>query len=421
MPIKSFVSAARNEDHTVLSVSKALRDLLDHLNPSIDTIVKSGNKVLVKVNMGCSSVRNPKDRFTTHPSIVEAIIRLLQDCGAIVSFGDDVARVGKYCEQLWKKTGMWDVAERTGATLIDFVAAGAREVRGSLLYPRKYLVTNAYFDADVVINAANCRSHANIVMSGAIKNMFGCIIGLRKQLIHTLFPGNVRKFGKAIADIHRVIPANLSFLDLTSVIEGHGSGDAIRPVRLLLASTDPVALDTVAAYTIGYQKLPIWTAYYGNQLGVGCNDLEQISIQGLDWYRFEKPHLQYPWLDPRVKLSIYSRSTAVVNNTILRPRPVITAAKCTGCRDCITRCPVQCIEPAPDNVYRINYKNCVDCGCCLKACETGAVNLEFVGLAKAIRLLANRLPEKVDSQTSNQLDPVPKSSDPLLLFKKPDV
>ena len=115
--------------------------------------------------------------------MVEALIRLLQDCGAVVSFGDDIARAGKHYEQIWKVTGMREVAKRTGATLVDFVSAGAREVRGGLLYPRKYLVTNCYFEADVVINFANCRSHANIVMSGAIKNMFGCVVGLRSVLM----------------------------------------------------------------------------------------------------------------------------------------------------------------------------------------------------------------------------------------------
>lgn len=407
-PAKAIVSAAPNKEHTSSSVSQALLDLLDHLNPPLPALVKRGDRVLVKVNMGCSGARDPEDRFTTHPAVAEAIIRVLHDCGAVVSFGDDVARAGKYCEQIWRATGMWDVAKRTGASLIDFVSAGAREVRGGLLYPRRYLITNAYFEADVVINAANCRSHAGIGMSGAIKNMFGCVVGLRKLLIHILFPGDARKFGQAIADIHRVIPADLSFLDLTSVLEGHGAGQAIRPVGLMLASTDPVALDTVAAHTIGYQEVPIWTTYYGNELGLGCNDLEQICVRGMDWSSFEKPRLKYPFLPPVTKLSLYERISGLANHTVLWPRPVITEAKCTGCGDCAARCPVHCIKPAPNNVYSIDLHQCVDCGCCLKVCEVGATNLEFVGLAKAIRLLTNRLPEKFDPLAPNPLDPSPR-------------
>ena len=57
-------------------------------------------------------------------------------------------------------------------------------------------------------------------MSGAIKNMFGCVIGLRKQHIHNVFLGDAARFGRAIADIYSVIPADFSFLDLTSVSDG---------------------------------------------------------------------------------------------------------------------------------------------------------------------------------------------------------
>ena len=406
--IKATVAAARNQTHSPSSVSRALLELLNYLQPPMDTLVKRGDRVLVKVNMGCSGARNPEDRFTTHPVVAEAVIRALQDLGAVVSFGDDVARAGKHCEHIWETTGMWDVAKKTGATLIDFVSAGAWEVRGSLPYPRKYLVTNAYFEADVVINAANCRSHANIGMSGAIKNMFGCVVGLRKQLIHTLFPGDRRRFGRAIADIHRVIPADLSFLDLTSVVEGHGAEESIRPVGLLLAGTDPVALDTVAAHAMGYQELPIWPTYYGNKMGMGCNDLEQISIRGQDWNSFEKVQLKSPSMEPAVKPAMFHRMMLLANNTVLRPRPVITAALCTGCGDCATRCPVNCIRPVPGGDYSIDLRSCADCGCCLKVCEERAVNLEFTGLAKTIRHLANRLPEKVDPIVPAHLDPAPK-------------
>ena len=391
MSSKAVVSAARNDRHTADSVARALRDLLDNLDVPLSTLVKRGDRVLIKVNMGCSGHRDPELRLTTHPTMVEAIIKSLLDCGAVVSFGDDVSRSGKHSGSISERTGMSEVARRTGAKLIDFVAAGAREVRGGLLYPRTYLVTNAYFDADVVINAASCRSGPVVVgMSAAVKNMFGCVVGLRKQLIHNLFDIDPPQFGHAIADIHRVVQADLSFLDLTSVAEAGGITLAVRPVGLMLASTDPVALDTVAAHAIGYEDLPIWTSYYGNKIGLGCNDIGKIGIRGLDWDLFEKRRLQYPFIRPVVKRSPYDRVSRAVNNTLLRPRPVVTASKCTGCGDCAQRCPVSCIEPAPNNVYRINLNSCVDCGCCVKVCDAAAVQIEFVGLAKTVRHLLGK-------------------------------
>ncbi len=386
MATKSIVSAARNENHTCSSVAKALRNLIDHLDVPLPSIVKRGDHVLIKVNMGCSGARDPGLRLTTHPTVAQAIIESLLDCGAVVSFGDDVSRSGKHSLSIYERTGMSEVAKRTGAKLIDFVAAGAREVRGGLLYPRSYLVTNAYFEADVVVNAASCRSGPVVVgMSGAIKNMFGCVVGLRKQLIHDLFDVYPEQFGRAIADIHPAVRADLSFLDLTSVAEAGGITLAVRPVGLMLASRDPVALDTVAAHAIGYEDVPIWPTYFGNKLGLGCNDMGQIDIRGLDWNGFETRRLEHPFIRPHVKPAPYDKVSRALNNTLFRPRPVITTAKCTGCGDCVQRCPIGCIAPAPRNVYKINLDSCVDCGCCIKACDAGAVQVEFVGLAKTIR------------------------------------
>ncbi len=243
----SIVAATSNIVHTRPSVNAAVRTLLDNLPESLPKTVKRGDRVLVKVNMGCSGLRNPEDGFTTHPLFAAAIIEALKDCGANVSFGDDVSRAGKYVGKIWQSTGMSEVARRTGAKLVDFTASGAKEVRGSLLYPRNYLITNAFLDADITINVANCRSHSGVVLSGAIKNMFGVVVGKRKELIHKLFQGNIRNFARAIVDIHKVVKPELSFLDLTNFNAGVGCGTELRPVGLMLASSDPVALDTLAA------------------------------------------------------------------------------------------------------------------------------------------------------------------------------
>lgn len=407
MVTRPVVAAARNNSHSVLSVGRAIQHVLENSSPSLSSIVKRGHRALVKVNMGCSGRRLPETRLTTHPLVAEAIINVLQDFGATVSFGDDVARAGKYTEGLYEATGMRDVARRTGAKLIDFVSAGAREVRGGLLHPRTYLITNAWFDADVVINAASCRSHVGIGLSGAMKNMFGCVVGRRKQLIHDQFAGHPELFGRAIADIYRTVQPDFSFLDLTSVAEAAGITLAVRRVGLILGSTDAVALDTVAAHAIGYEDLPIWPSHYGQTFGLGCNLMSGIEIRGVDWSRFEKSALQPPLVGPVMKTSVYDRITTVLNSTILRPRPVIDPGKCTGCGDCSQRCPVGCIEDMPGSMYRIDSRRCADCGCCVNTCEVGAVNLKFIGLARAVRVLSNRLPEDVDPQLRKARDPAP--------------
>jgi ferredoxin len=302
---------------------------------------------------------------------------------------------------------MRSVSNRTGAKLVDFVAAGAREVRGGLLMPRTYLVTNAYFDADVVINAASFRSHVGIGVSGAMKNMFGCVVGLRRQHIHNLFPGRPAAFGRVIADIYRTIPADLSFLDLTTVAEAAGITQKVCPVGLMLAGTDALALDTVAAHAIGYDDVPAWVSHYGGKFGIGCNVMEKIHMTGLKWENFERVRLRPPLSEPTRKVTFQERATAIVNNTVLRPRPVIDPAACTGCGECALRCPVGAIETS-EAVYMVEPPRCADCGCCIKVCDMNAIELKFVGIARRLRLLTNRLPEKLDVAGSDRrLDPAP--------------
>jgi uncharacterized protein (DUF362 family)/ferredoxin len=402
--LPTLVAAAVSEDHASLSVSVAFRNVLDGLSPALPSVVKKGDRVFVKVNMGCSGARAPESRLTTHPAIAEAIITALLDCGATVSFGDDVSRAGRYREGIYQATGMRAVSQRTGAKIVDFVTSSGREVRGGLAFPRKYLVTNAYFDADVVVNAASCRSHVGVGMSGAVKNMFGCVIGLRKQLIHNLFPGDPRSFGRVIADIYRTIPADMSFLDLTTVAEAAGISLKVRPVGLMLGGTDAVALDTVAAHAIGYQSLMLWTSHFGAEFGVGCNRMNEITIRGVEWSRLRLPSLAFPSVSPPPRFSVHDRISARLNHTVLRPRPVIDPAKCTGCADCVQGCPVGGIS-ATANAFCINLSLCVDCGCCIKTCELDAAKLQFVGLSRLVRLATNRSLTPPNAKSLSTLDP----------------
>lgn len=396
----AIVAATRNAAYTLPSLRRAVRNLLNNTTVPLAKIVKPNHRVLVKVNLGCSGARKPEDRFTTHPFLVQAIVEVLLDCRAQVFLGDDVSRSGKYVERIWRSTGMWEVANYTGAQLLDFVECGARELRGSLMYPRTYLISNARYESDVTINAANCRSHPGVIMSGAIKNMFGMVVGRRKALLHRLFHGDIRRFALAIADIHRIVKADLSFLDITTFNAGVGRSTKLCDVGLILASPDPVALDALAAQAVGYDDLRIWTTYWGEYLGIGSGDTKNIQVRGIDWERLEKKRLKKPELLFGTSAgNVYDRLTNLVNHTILRPRPSISHDKCTGCGDCVRRCPVHCIARTPAGDLRIDLARCVDCECCFAACEVGAISLEHQIMARLIRTIISANPQLKEQES----------------------
>lgn len=184
-------------------------------------------------------------------------------------------------------------------------------------------------------------------MSGAIKNMFGAVLGKRKLRLHGMFP-DIRDFSRVLVDIYRVMQPRISFLDLTTVIEGQSVEPAIKDVGLILGGTDPVALDTVAQHAIGYEDLTLWTSIYGSGAGLGCSNIDQIKIQGFVWAAFQRKRLRPP-APPRIcDESLYDQITRLANHTVFRPRPVIATTASTRCGHCMDRCPVRAIGYAAD-------------------------------------------------------------------------
>jgi ferredoxin len=137
------------------------------------------------------------------------------------------------------------------------------------------------------------------------------------------------------------------------VIEGQGVADAVQPVGLILGSADAVALDTLAAHAIGYDELNVWTSIHGHAVGLGANQIDRIIVRGMNWDSFQRKRLLHPALEGPHFESLTSQITRRMNNTLLRPRPVIVAQTGTSCGACADRCPVGAIGLVLKGSFRL--------------------------------------------------------------------
>jgi formate hydrogenlyase subunit 6/NADH:ubiquinone oxidoreductase subunit I len=61
--------------------------------------------------------------------------------------------------------------------------------------------------------------------------------------------------------------------------------------------------------------------------------------------------------------------------------PVLDETRCTGCGDCVTVCPTDCLAmngPAP---WMPRPLDCVICGLCVRVCPTDALRMGVAGEA----------------------------------------
>lgn len=332
--------------------------------------VKSGDKVLLKPNL--IAPRRPEEAATTHPEVLRALIRILQARGCQVFVGDSAGgAIGGTAPtaKALMVAGFAQVCDEEGAVLLNFDREGAVPVSSRTKHVgAAFHIARPIVEADVVINVPKLKTHSSAAYTGAVKNTFGCIPGLRKAAYHRDAP-DLHVFGEVLADIHLACKVQLNILDGIVGMEGAGpTNGKPRPVGLLLVSDDALALDTVAAQVIGLDPQQLEVLQAAARLGVGEGDPARITLLG-DMSTI--PHV--PFLIPTSYKTIRRAPHWLLPALIdfLRTQPQIDGAICKQCGICRGSCPVDAI----DTQFKIDYHKCIDCLCCQELCPHGAVRL----------------------------------------------
>lgn len=360
-------------DYTI-NVEQHLREGLAELG-GMSAFVKPGQKVLLKVNLLMK--KRPEEAVTTHPSVVEAVVRLVQEAGGIPIIGDSPG--GPYTvsalQTIYTRSGLREVAKRTGAILNEDVG------QTTIQYPEGKLaksltVTNCVLDVDVVIPLSKLKTHGMMTFTGAVKILFGVIPGLLKAEYH-LKMFKVHDFADLLVDIATWVRPTLSIMDGVVGMEGDGpSAGKPRNIGALILSTDPFALDVVATDLIGLKPEKVPTIRAARDRGL-TSRLDEIQLKGDSRSLWRIQDFLIPkavstnFLDmvplPRnVKMFVLNR---------VRPRPIFEHETCVGCSDCVNNCPPKAITMNENQRPIVDLEACVRCFCCQELCLHQAVKL----------------------------------------------
>ncbi|MBN1532555.1 MAG: DUF362 domain-containing protein [Spirochaetes bacterium] len=328
-------------------------------------------RVLLKPNL-CIDYP-PQRGATTHPAVVEAMIRIVKDAGGTPVVGD--GPIVGIRGNIFRATGMEEVCGRYGVMLVNFNQSEGRRVRlqGAAVYPEA-LITEHYFRCDTVVNLPIFKSNMAYWLSGALKNMKGLLVGREKHTPHRL------GVPESVADLNRMVRQDLVIMDgLVGMMgDGPSAGEAAE-AKLLIGGFDPVAVDSLAATIMGFDPRKIPMIAYAEAGGVGTS---HITVRGdrPDSFHlnFRKPSIARH----RLLVQILDRIGKTAFGWIQRrTRLLVDGERCTLCRRCLEACPFGAVS-IDGRTVRIDMDLCDLCLCCTEACGQNAIILKGL-LAKA--------------------------------------
>jgi len=366
----------------------ALQRLLK-LMGGIEQFVSPAETVLLKPNLLRPAA--PETAVCTHPALIEAMAQLLGEARVRPLIADSPGAGLRYhrraLNQTYRESGMEQAAANTGAQLNWDVSSQPVSFPQGKLTKRFDIITPA-LESDGIINLCKLKTHVFMQLTGAVKNLFGLIPGLTKPGYHAKLR-DAAHFAHMLLDLAMYAAPRLSVMDAVVAMEGEGPGGGTpRKVGLLLASTDPLALDVVAGAIAGLPEKhnPLLRAAQERRLRPAS--IEQIELVGIALQTLQLTPLRLPssvnqgafvappWWE-RLAGPLVARATL--------PRPVVLRDRCIACGACVRACPVSAVTLPPGGTAHVNRRRCIQCYCCHEMCPKNAIKLQHHPLHRLLR------------------------------------
>jgi uncharacterized protein (DUF362 family) len=300
----------RNGD-TTRAVEKAI-DLLG----GIRTVTGDRERIMLKPNLVSTDAT-----ATTKPQIVHALAQLMKRARKQVLIGEGSAAAPGFNYRhpeifrtrnreildpmqsfVFKQLGYTDLAQRLGIPLVNLHSGPMVDVGvpDAFVFPTLTL-HRALTDIDLLCSVPMMKTHVLAQVTLGIKNLVGAFPGTVYQSVRGAMHDAAAKVdpsgtAAAIVDILRANKLGLVVVDASTAMEGDGpTGGGLVRMDLIVAGTNPVATDMVAANIMGFAPAEVPTFAWANKAGLAPTTLDGIEIRGEKLHQvrrqFLKPHI----------------------------------------------------------------------------------------------------------------------------------
>ncbi len=241
-----------------------------------------GMHVLVKPNL-----LRAQELSCTHPHVVKALCVALQEQGIKVLVADS-AGFGT-ASSVAQSIGLQEALRPLGLQVQEFNGVQKLPLRFGAKNLGSWGIAKQALECDAIFSVPRIKAHSQMGMTLSVKNLFGCIVGLRKALAHAVQGKDLEDFCHSILALYAALPTTVALADGIVAMHKKGpSGGEPYNLNILAASTNALALDT-AIYALLHKKpceIPLWHSAQNAHL-------PEAFEQNIHYIGAQPPHI-YP-------------------------------------------------------------------------------------------------------------------------------
>ena len=367
-PLGAKVALVRAREYS--QADDAVRQALDLLG-GMRNFLKPGSSVLLKPNLLCGAP--PDKNVTSHPAVVEAVVKLAREAGCEPMMGDSPSIGSGNFHAV--KAGYTDLCRRMKVPWVSF--EDSITVEGGSVFKRLE-VARILTQVDAVINLAKLKTHGQTYLTLAVKNMFGIVPGVRKAQWHMQAGSDLDFFCRMLVEMCYRFKPVLNIIDGITAMQGNGPRNGKPfPLGCLIAGSDPSATDRVICDLLKVNPNKVRTIAAAEFLGCGITDLERIEVVGDEIGGFNVRGFEFSGQELPMNMGSFAPLVPLARKA-LTSRPAIDLKMCTVCAQCVEQCPAEAMKISPNgrmksDMVGINLKQCIRCYCCSEICPEGAI------------------------------------------------
>lgn len=253
------------------AIEEIIRKSIDSIG-GMQRFVKQGDLVLLKPNLVISMTADTGT--TVDRRVSKAVANLVKEQGGRPVICESCGTGGN-TEKVFQTTG-YDKLREDGYEVVDLkkIKENMISIPGARVI-KKLKIPELVTEANAIISIPKLKTHDQLLMTGALKNMKGAIGEKEKNRLHK------DGLNEGIAEINLLLRPNLTVVDGIIAQEGLGPvfGDPVE-MNLIIAGDDLVAVDTVLCQIMEIDPVDVDHIGCAQEMGLGTMNMEEIDIIG---------------------------------------------------------------------------------------------------------------------------------------------